>query len=148
MPAIHQTHSVEQTVELGRSLGGERSPGQCLGLIGPLGAGKTALVRGLAEGLGCEASLVSSPTYVLAQAYPLPGGGALYHLDLYRMADPAAELADLGLEDMLADGVVVIEWADRAADVLPRPRLDVRIDIDSPTQRRITLDEVGPAVTG
>lgn len=142
MSEEYRTESVEQTQQVGADLAGRLRAGSCVGLVGDLGAGKTAFVRGLAEGLGCEVALVSSPTYVLEQVYPLPAGGALHHLDLYRMIDPRAELGDLGLEDMLADGVVVIEWADRAEEALPRPRIDVRLEIESPTQRRITIDDV------
>jgi tRNA threonylcarbamoyladenosine biosynthesis protein TsaE len=84
-------------------------------LYGDLGAGKTAFARGLALGLGIEAQEVSSPTFTILQQY---AGGALplYHADLYRV-DDAREVDDLGLEEIAADGVLAIEWAER----LPRP---------------------------
>jgi tRNA threonylcarbamoyladenosine biosynthesis protein TsaE len=139
MPAMnaHTTHSPDETVALGRELAKRFRPGDCLALIGNLGAGKTCLVRGLAEGLGCDAALVSSPTYVLLQEYP--GAVSLYHLDLYRMVDPAAELADLGLEEMLAEGVVAIEWAERALEALPRPLHEIHIAHTGDTTRSIRV---------
>jgi tRNA threonylcarbamoyladenosine biosynthesis protein TsaE len=142
MPEDYRTQSVEETRQVGANLARRLRAGSCVGLIGDLGAGKTAFVRGLAEGLGCEVAMVSSPTYVLEQVYPMRTGGSLHHLDLYRMIDARTELAELGLEDMFADGVVVIEWSDRAADALPSPRIEVHLEIESPTRRRITIDDV------
>ena len=106
-----------------------------------LGAGKTVLVRGIAAGLGLgDERLVSSPTYVLVHEYP--ADVPLYHVDLYRMADPAAELAGLGLDEMLADGVVVIEWADRAGGALPQPRWEIDIEIVAERGRRFAVRRV------
>jgi tRNA threonylcarbamoyladenosine biosynthesis protein TsaE len=139
MAQTFETRSPEETHALGRRMAGELRRGDCLALVGNLGAGKTALVRGLAEGLGCDAGLVSSPTYVLVQEYPARDGLGLFHIDLYRMSEPEAELADLGLEEMLENGVVVIEWADRVAAALPKDHLKLSIDIDGETSRHFTL---------
>jgi tRNA threonylcarbamoyladenosine biosynthesis protein TsaE len=133
-----ETHSVPGTRSLGKRLAGRLHAGDCVALVGPLGAGKTVLVRGIAEGLGlADGRMVSSPTFVLVQEYParLP----VYHLDLYRLSDPGAELADLGLDEMLACGVVLIEWADRAPDALPRRRWEVLIEITGPRARRFWI---------
>lgn len=136
-----ETDSVEATLALGRDLAGELSRGDLLCLNGPLGAGKTVLTRGLAEGLGIEdVRLVSSPTYVLVHEYPCTP--PLYHLDLYRMVAPAEELENLGLEEMLADGVVLIEWAARAGDALPAPRLEMDIELTGPESRAMTLRRI------
>jgi tRNA threonylcarbamoyladenosine biosynthesis protein TsaE len=98
------------TMALGRRIARRLGAGDCVALVGPLGAGKTALVRGLAVGLGLDDErLVASPTFVLEREYA--GKLPVYHLDLYRMVAPAAELAELGLDEMLAEGVVLIEWA-------------------------------------
>jgi tRNA threonylcarbamoyladenosine biosynthesis protein TsaE len=120
------SQSIEATETFAAELAADLEPGSCLALVGPLGAGKTAFVRGLARGLGVEDTrLVSSPTYVLVQEYP--GRVPLFHLDLYRMVEPEDELIDLGLEEMLAEGVVAVEWADRAGDALPDNRLEIRL---------------------
>jgi tRNA threonylcarbamoyladenosine biosynthesis protein TsaE len=135
------TASPEETVALGRRLAERLAVGDCVGLTGPLGAGKTVLVRGLAAGLGvADDRLVSSPTFVLVQEYP--ARVPVYHVDLYRTFDAEAELSELGLEEMLAEGVVLVEWAERAADGLPRPRWQVDIDLTGPGERRLTLRRI------
>jgi tRNA threonylcarbamoyladenosine biosynthesis protein TsaE len=90
---------------------------------GPLGAGKTAFVRGLAEGLGADPGDVSSPTFTILQQYG--GTPPLYHADLYRLTP--AEAADLGLEETGVDGVLAVEWPDRWA---ARPSSAIQIVID------------------
>ena len=138
---VFETDSVAGTEALGRQIARRLGAGDCVALRGELGAGKTVLVRGLAAGLGlAETRLVSSPTYVLVQEYPadIP----LYHLDLYRLSAPQAELAELGLEEMLDDGVAVIEWADRAEGALPKARWDIDIEITGRQTRRFTLRRI------
>ena len=135
------TNTPEETYALGRKLAGEFYAGGCISLIGDLGAGKTAFVRGLAEGFGADVALVSSPTYVLVQEYPT-AGMPLYHIDLYRMVDAQAELADLGMDEMLDEGVVVIEWADRAGEALPIPRTEISIEIIGEQSRRFTVKTI------
>lgn len=95
-------------------------------LAGPLGAGKTTLVRGLLRGLGHEGR-VRSPTFTLLEPYDLPGC-EVAHLDLYRLGDPA-ELDYLGLADLLRPGtLVLVEWAERGGDRLPGADLELRLD--------------------
>jgi tRNA threonylcarbamoyladenosine biosynthesis protein TsaE len=133
------SQSIEATETFAAELAAELEPGSCLALIGPLGAGKTAFVRGLARGLGVEDTrLVSSPTYVLVQEYP--GRVPLFHLDLYRMVEPEEELIDLGIEEMLAEGVVAIEWADRALEALGPDRMEIRL---TPAGESIRIIQVG-----
>ncbi len=94
-------------------------------LIGPLGAGKTEWVKGLAEGLGIDPRLVASPTFVIASEYP--GRRRLAHVDLYRL-DSEAALEATGFRDLLAPGAVVaVEWADRFPAMLPADRVEVEI---------------------
>ena len=140
----YETNSPEETHKLGAKLGTNLKNGDCIALIGNLGAGKTVFVRGLAEGLGCDVRLVSSPTYVLVQEYSCPDDKhiPLYHLDLYRLGDPVEEFSDLGVDEMLSNGIVVIEWADRAAGALPRPYTQISITIDGPTARNWTISRI------
>jgi tRNA threonylcarbamoyladenosine biosynthesis protein TsaE len=137
-----ETNSPEETFELGQSLAERFGVGDCVAMVGDLGAGKTAMVRGIAAGLGvADIRLVSSPTYVLAHEYS--GTMPVYHLDLYRMTDPDAELIDLGIMEMLDNGVVLMEWADKADQALPHVYWQITIDIDGPEERTITLGRVG-----
>ena len=109
--APQMTTGEAETSRVGEELGETLRAGDVVLLYGPLGAGKTAFVRGLARGLGAPAEEVSSPTFTLVQEYA--GARArLYHVDLYRL-EPK-EIDDLGLDELISgDGVVAIEWADR-----------------------------------
>jgi len=104
-----ETASAEETEAEGERLGRTLRPGDLLLLVGPLGAGKTTFVRGLARGAG-SADAVASPTFVLVRNYR--GRLPLAHVDLYRL-DRAPELRDLGLDELLDEGAVVVEWGDR-----------------------------------
>jgi tRNA threonylcarbamoyladenosine biosynthesis protein TsaE len=137
-----ETDSPEETFELGKTLAARFGVGDCVAMVGDLGAGKTAMVRGIAAGLGVDdIRLVSSPTYVLAHEYT--GRVPVYHLDLYRMTDPDAELIDLGIMEMLDTGVVLMEWADKADQALPQSYWQITIDIDGPEERTIALGRIG-----
>jgi tRNA threonylcarbamoyladenosine biosynthesis protein TsaE len=111
MTTMLTTHSERETAEAGRDLAATLSVGDVVLLYGELGAGKTAFVRGLAEGLGVAPGDVSSPTFTLVQEYR-GGRVPLFHVDLYRLNDPR-EIDDLGLDEMGTEGVLAIEWADR-----------------------------------
>jgi tRNA threonylcarbamoyladenosine biosynthesis protein TsaE len=130
------THSQEETADIARRLAPSLAAGAVLLLIGDLGAGKTAFVRGLAEGLGVAPGEVSSPTFTLMQEYR-GGRLPLIHVDLYRLND-AREIDDLGLEELGLDSVLAIEWAEK----LPRPiadAIEVRIDHGDDDERRLTI---------
>ena len=136
-----KTSSVAATLELGKQLAQRLRAGDCVALTGTLGAGKTVLVRGISMGLGlADPRMVSSPTFVLVQEYPcrMP----VLHLDLYRMTAPGEELEGLGLDEMLTQGVVLIEWANRADDTLPRPRWEVHIELTGAHSRQFEVQKI------
>ena len=129
----HVTRSEADTAAVARDLARSLQPGDVLLLSGNLGAGKTAFVRGLAEGLGVDPAEVSSPTFTLVHEY-LGGRLPLYHADLYRLERAATD--DLGLEE-LNSGVLAIEWPDRLTHSLPSAR-QISIDILEGDERRIS----------
>ena len=108
------TRSEQETAAVGRDLARTLAAGSLVLLSGDLGAGKTAFVRGVAQGLGVDAADVSSPTFTLIQEYR-GGRLPLLHVDLYRL-DDAREIEELGLDELGSEGVVAIEWAEK----LPR----------------------------
>lgn len=133
---VEATSSEEQTRQVAIRLAGRLTPGTVLLLHGDLGAGKTAFVRGLAEGLGFTDDPVSSPTFTLVHEY---AGGRipLYHADLYRL--PAgASLDDLGLDEVAEDGVLAVEWPERLARDVPGA-IDIRIAITGESSRAIEI---------
>lgn len=126
----------DDTLAIGRRLGAVVRTGAVLALIGELGAGKTQLAKGVAQGLGIGA-VVNSPTFVLMNEHL--GRLRLYHIDAYRLADPT-EASDAGLlDERHADGVTVIEWADRLDGWLPAERLEIRLVAASEDPMRRTL---------
>ena len=135
-PTILTTHSEDETAAAGRKLAQRLAAGDVVLLSGDLGAGKTAFVRGMAEGLGVDPAEVSSPTFTLIQEY---AGGRLplYHVDLYRLS--SIEVGDLGLDDLTMEGgVTAIEWPDR----LPRDfdrAIEVRIQHGDDDERTIHI---------
>ena len=131
------TQSEEETAAIGREVASTLSAGDVLLLYGDLGAGKTAFVRGLAEGLGIRRDEVSSPTFTLIQEYR-GGRLPLFHVDLYRIEDPR-EFDELGLDEIAEDGVLTIEWADKYP--LP-PARAVRVSIAhaGESERRVSIE--------
>jgi len=136
--------SVERTRALGRALGAAAGPGTVLALSGELGAGKTQLAKGVAEGLGVR-SVVNSPTFVLMNEHP--GRLRLYHIDAYRLGDPEEAVAAGLLDEREIDGVTVIEWADRLAGWLPSERIDITLVADpaDPDLRHASWEAHGAA---
>ena len=134
--------SVRHTDRLGRAIGSVLEGGEALALSGTLGAGKTALVRGIASGLGASPQAVSSPSFVLLHEYR--GRLPLAHLDLYRLSSPK-EAEAIGLEDYLSGPTVVaIEWADKAPGILPADRLELELRHHTVQSRSIELRATGP----
>ena len=138
----HLVNNLVETEAFGRHLGALLFPGAVVALIGQLGAGKTHLVRAVAEGLGiANPDVVSSPTFVLIQEYAarLP----IYHFDACRLAH-SRDFADLGVHEYFdGDGVCLIEWADKVRDVLPKERLEMQLLIVGPESRQIEITASG-----
>lgn len=134
-----ETTSAAKTRAFGKKLARLLRPGDVVLLQGPLGAGKTALTQGIGAGLGLE-SQVTSPTFILMAAHRAESDGTpLYHADLYRLTDPA-EVEDLRLDEQATDGVLVVEWPERAFEELPGEHLLIVIETnrDEPNERKLT----------
>lgn len=136
-----RSDSLKQTEALAAALAAELAAGDLVCLYGDLGAGKTYFTKGLVAGLGGDADDVSSPTFVLMQSYQ--GHLPIYHFDSYRLGG-GAEMLDLGIDEIVyGDGVTVIEWADRVAEVLPQERFEVHLRAADEHTRQIRVAGVG-----
>lgn len=169
MVELH-SHSEDETRTIARRLAALLRPGDVVALDGPLGAGKTCFVRGLAEGLGIDPHEISSPTFVLCHEHetaassppespespeptespeaPEAGRLVLAHLDGYRLAGPD-ELETIGWDELLTrpDTIIAAEWADRFGTALPTEHIAVRLDHVDERERIITLDAPPPLAT-
>jgi len=134
--------SPEEMISLGERIGGLVFEEAVIGLSGPLGAGKTTLVRGIAEGMGIdEGYVVSSPTYTILQVYPC-GPRELYHLDLYRVSG-SEDLDSTGYREGMGMGkILLVEWVEKIPTVLPPENLRILIDY-SEKGRVVRLDPEG-----
>lgn len=143
-----ETHSFEETVEVGQKLGNILKPGDVIWLSGDLGTGKTALTNGIAKALGIN-SYITSPTFNLVNEYE--GRLPLYHFDVYRISDPD-EMFDIGFDEYINNnGVTVIEWGEQISDILPSEI--IRITIEKNLQkgldvREITVEFIGGRYSG
>jgi len=136
---IEISGSSDQTIQLGQDLASSLRNRDVLVLTGPLGAGKTCLIRGIAIGLGVNDDDIKSPSFTLVNEY---AGSHLpfFHIDLYRMKD-TSELYNIGWDDyLMRDGIVAVEWGEKAADFLPKKRIEISIVILSDNERRISID--------
>jgi tRNA threonylcarbamoyladenosine biosynthesis protein TsaE len=134
------SHSPEQTQKFGTRLGELAQPGDTLLLVGNLGAGKTCLAQGIAQGLGIK-EYAASPSFVVVRE--LYGRLPLYHIDFYRL-DNLEEIAELGLDDYLyGNGVSVVEWAEKGLSLLPPEHLLIEMGYVSDTERSLKLKPAG-----
>jgi tRNA threonylcarbamoyladenosine biosynthesis protein TsaE len=133
---VFHTASEEETIALGERIARELPRKAVVLLMGNLGAGKTTLAKGIAQGLGAVAAEdVSSPTFTLIHEY----GERVYHIDLYRL-DSAAEVATLGLDEIFdRDAVVLVEWGERFPGLMPLERMEIRLEADGEDGRRISI---------
>ena len=126
MAAEITTHSAEETEALGRRIGGLLKGDEMIALFGGLGMGKTAFVRGLAEGLGMDPKEISSPTFAIVHEHEGCNGQMLYHFDMYRV-ESWDDLYSTGFFDYLGRGVVVTEWSENIEAALPEERIDIEL---------------------
>lgn len=136
------SRSAEQTRRVGMRLGALLHTGDLIGLVGDLGSGKTTLVQGIAAGWG-SLDLASSPTFVLVNLYRRPDGMRMYHLDAYRLSG-AAEAIDLDLDNLIEQGPLVVEWAERVRSALPEDCLWVTLKWIDESQRDLLFSGRGP----
>ncbi len=142
-----ETASPEETLALGARLAPLLAPGDVVALYGDLGAGKTHLVKGIAQGLGVDPESVSSPTFTLVNEYagrdPAGAPLALYHLDVYRI-EQLRELEEIGVEEILwGEGLCLVEWPERMEALLPPHTLRLRLLHGEGDRRRIEIGGMG-----
>lgn len=136
------TASAGETMQLGSRLGTLLRPGDMVCLFGELGSGKTTFTKGLVQGIGgIEARTVTSPTFTLLNIYE--GTFPVYHFDLFRL-NTLDELEEIGYREYFqGDGICVVEWAEKGAELLPPERLDVFLSFWKEEQRKIGLTPRG-----
>ena len=123
------------TARLAATLAKLARPGDVIALAGELGSGKTSFARAFIRAIGDPAEEVPSPTFSLVQTYETQAG-PIWHFDLYRLGR-AEEALELGLEDALAEAIVLIEWPERLGALLPEERLELRLDADATPDSRV-----------
>ena len=137
-----QTHNADETFALGKQIGAQLKGGEILLLDGPLGAGKTVFVKGLASALDVDPEEVTSPSFTLVNPYA--GRLPLFHIDLYRLDEGAAAANAVDLEELLTDerAVIVIEWAERLGRYpLTANVWHITISGDGEADRRVSISE-------
>jgi tRNA threonylcarbamoyladenosine biosynthesis protein TsaE len=136
------SRSTDETETIAGRFYDQFGPNALVALYGPLGAGKTCFVKGVARAAGVDPDDVNSPSFTLINEYP-GGRTPVFHFDLYRMVDPA-EFYSIGGEDYLdRDGMLLIEWAENGKGFIPENRIDVNIDIIDESRRKIVFSRGG-----
>ncbi len=131
------TDKPQQTIDAGRVFSKILRNGDVAVFSGCLGAGKTTFIKGIALGMGVREDDIKSPSFTLVNEYP--GPNPLYHFDLYRMKDNS-ELYEIGWDDyLLRDGIIVVEWGEKAHNLLPEKRIEIFMEITGDTRRKISL---------
>lgn len=142
---MFSTHSPGETQALGRALGEALGPGSVVAFRGDLGSGKTCMIQGICQALDVR-DYVTSPTFILINEYagtraerPLP----IYHFDLYRLGGED-ELYALGAEEYFyGDGICLVEWAERAGQLLPPRRVEVQLEYRGDEERSVAIEHRG-----
>jgi tRNA threonylcarbamoyladenosine biosynthesis protein TsaE len=135
--------SVEDTIAFAQQCARDAKNGDIFTLSGPMGAGKSEFARAFIQQFVGENIDVPSPTFTLVQAYECDEG-LIWHFDLYRLEDED-EIYEIGWEEALSDGILLIEWPERLGTLLPFQRIDIKITPKRQTKRKITLDIRGSA---
>lgn len=138
---MYTSKSPEETLDLGYKFGKTLKPGTVVGLIGELGTGKTIFTKGIAKGLGIkDYKYVNSPSFVILKEYKSKKT-PLYHFDLFRLKS-SEDMDSVGYEEYFySDGISVVEWADRAMDVLPERYTLVKFKHSGKDKRKITIEK-------
>lgn len=137
------TKSTGETFKLGEKFAKKLKGGDVVCMYGELGSGKTTFVKGLVKGLGIDKT-ITSPTFILMRQHDVLNNSkriqTLYHLDLYRLEN-VKDIKGIGFEEILNDknGVVVIEWAEKAKDLLPDKRIDLNFEYIDENRRRVVI---------
>ncbi len=135
------SRSPEQTRRVGMRLGSLLKAGDVVCLQGELGAGKTTLVQGLAQGWG-SLDPVSSPTFIIVNVYRRPDDGQLFHMDAYRL-ESTPEAAELDLDEMLSQGSLLVEWPERIREILPENCMWISFEYIAEENRQMLIRAVG-----
>ena len=141
MKIVVNSQSEESTITLATKLGQQLRASDIVCLLGPLGAGKTCFVRGLAIGLGLDPSMVSSPSFIICQEYSSNGSLTLAHIDAYRLSGPD-ELQTIGWDELCdsPNTVLAIEWSSIIESALPDCRIEVTLEHTGERSRQITIN--------
>ncbi len=130
--------SEQEMLEFGKSFAKKTKPGTIIELIGDVGAGKTTFVRGFATGLGVK-SPVTSPSFTISKSYALTTGGNLVHYDFYRLSDPGLMAEDLQENLENSQNIIVIEWGESIANLLPKDHIQITINYNEDNSREVTI---------
>lgn len=140
MSRVFVSTSENETIKQGANFAGQLRAGDVVCLKGPLGAGKTHFVKGIAKGLGLQEDVIRSPTYTLIHEYPdleLP----LYHFDCFRL-ETVEQALEIGAEEYFyGDGVSVVEWPEKIAPIIPDQAIWISIEIQSPESRKFVITD-------
>ena len=138
------TNSADDTRMVGENFAKKLKPGDFIALFGELGGGKTTFTQGLVRGLGIKKRIIS-PTFIILREYKIPDNtGNFYHIDLYRINIEEHEVPELGLDDIINEkkDIVLVEWAEKMGDNLPKNRWEVNFEYIDDDKRQIIIKKI------